>query len=517
MTPADQFKEIRAAVGLADRLPKASIGLSTRDADSAQSDPVFSPIDQHQLATVGRSTPEDVEWVIASAVKAFPAWRSVPAPTRGELVRQFGEKLREFKEQLGTLVTLEMGKGIQEGLGEVQEMIDICDLAAGMSRQLYGVTTFSERSDHRMYEHWHPYGPTAIISAFNFPVAVWAWNAAIALICGNTIVWKPAPKTPLTAVVCQQLLAQVLDENGYPEGISGLLIGDGVAIGEALTGDRRLPLVSFTGSIRTGRKVAEKVAARLGRSILELGGNNAAIVTPNADLKLAAQYALFGSVGTAGQRCTSTRRVIVHESVLNEVIETLRGYYERIQIGNPLDESMWMGPLVSPEAVDTFLAAIDTARSQGGELLWGGEKLSGASTPGGCYATPAVMRVDPGLPIVQEETFAPLLYLMTYAGDLDQALAIHNGVTQGLSSAVFSDNLRETERFLSHAGSDCGIANVNLGTSGAEIGLAFGGEKDTGGGRESGSDAWKAYMRRQTTTINYSGTIVLAQGIRFGD
>jgi aldehyde dehydrogenase (NAD+) len=476
---------------------------------------VKTPINDQVIATVRQGSPRDYERIMAGAGKAFDVWRKVPAPKRGEIVRQLGEELRKFKEPLGRLVTIEMGKSIQEGLGEVQEMIDICDYACGQSRMLYGVQTHSERSQHRMFEQWHPLGAVGIISAFNFPVAVWSWNLAIALVCGDVCVWKPASATPLAAIACQKILERVFRRNKLPAGISSLLVGKGSEAGEWMVQDQRLPLISYTGSTAIGRQIAIQVARRFGKSILELGGNNAIIVTARADLELAARNILFGAIGTAGQRCTSTRRVIIAAEIYPRFVRQLTTYYEKIKIGTPLDSRNLMGPLVDPLAVEVMMQALKTAREQGGKILCGGEHLSGKKFPGGCYVTPALVEVDFAIPIVREETFAPILYLLKYSGELEEAIAIQNAVPQGLSSAIFTDDLVEAEKFLGPAGSDCGIANVNLGTSGAEIGLAFGGEKETGGGRESGSDAWKSYMRRQTSTINWSQSTTLAQGIQF--
>ncbi|SKB63415.1 aldehyde dehydrogenase (NAD+) [Parapedobacter luteus] len=473
----------------------------------------FSPVDGAHIAAVGEASAADYHAVVAKATEAFATWREVPAPRRGEIVRQFGEALRRHKDDLGALVSYEMGKSLQEGLGEVQEMIDICDFATGLSRQLYGLTIASERPGHRMYEQWHPLGVVGIISAFNFPVAVWSWNAAIAWVCGNVCVWKPSEKTPLSAAACQAIIAGVLARHGLPEGISCLVQG-GRALGELLAGDPRIALVSATGSTRMGKAVAAAVAARLGKSILELGGNNAMIITAHADLDIALPAAVFGAVGTAGQRCTSTRRLIIHASVYDAFKARLVRAYGQLRIGNPLDEANHVGPLIDRAAVGSYLAAIAACEEQGGHFLVKGEVLSGEGYASGCYVRPCIAEVSPDMPIVQAETFAPILYLMKYE-ILDEAIRIQNEVPQGLSSAIMTLNLREAERFLSAGGSDCGIANVNIGTSGAEIGGAFGGEKETGGGRESGSDAWKAYMRRQTNTINYSDKLPLAQGIKF--
>lgn len=472
-----------------------------------------SPVDGRRIASVGQTTPEAFDSVVDRAATAFSAWRDIPSPRRGEIVRQFGDELRKHKHDLGTLVSYEMGKSLQEGLGEVQEMIDICDFATGLSRQLYGVTMQSERPGHRMYEQWHPVGVVGIISAFNFPVAVWSWNAAIAWVCGNVCVWKPSEKTPVTAAVCQQLIGAVLARNGAPEGVSCLVQGDRT-LGERLAGDRRIALVSATGSTRMGRSVAAAVASRLGKSILELGGNNAIIVTEHADLNIALPAAVFGAVGTAGQRCTTTRRLIIHEEVYDTFKTKLMRAYEQLRVGNPLDEKNHVGPLIDREAVANYEAALAACKDQGGHFIVAGGVLQGDGYESGCYVRPCIAEVSPDMAILQTETFAPILYMMKYT-TIDEAIRIHNEVPQGLSSAIMTLDLREAERFLSVAGSDCGIANVNIGTSGAEIGGAFGGEKETGGGRESGSDAWRAYMRRQTSTINYSDALPLAQGIKF--
>lgn len=473
-----------------------------------------TPVDGALIGKVRSSSREDYEKVMQTATAAFKQWRQVPAPRRGEIVRQFGNRLRELKEPLGKLVSYEMGKSYQEGLGEVQEMIDICDLAVGLSRQLQGFTLHSERPGHRMYDQYHPLGVVGIISAFNFPVAVWAWNTALAWVCGDVCVWKPSEKTPLCGVACQNIIAEVLRENKLPEGISCLINGD-YKVGEFLSHDPRVALVSATGSIRMGKIVAQAVAARLGRSLLELGGNNAIIVTPDADIKMTVIGAVFGAVGTAGQRCTSTRRLIVHESIYDSVKEALVAAYGQLKIGNPLDQSMHVGPLIDTQAVAAYLAALEAAKKEGGQILVEGGVLEGEQYASGCYVKPAIVEAENSFEIVQRETFAPILYLLKYSGGVDNAIEQQNGVVQGLSSAIMTNNLREAERFLSVNGSDCGIANVNIGTSGAEIGGAFGGEKETGGGRESGSDAWKAYMRRQTNTINYTTELPLAQGIKF--
>jgi aldehyde dehydrogenase (NAD+) len=476
--------------------------------------PSYSPVDGALIAKVSTTSKEDFEKVTQTASEAFKSFRLIPAPKRGEMVRQFGLKLRELKEPLGKLVSYEMGKSLQEGLGEVQEMIDICDFAVGLSRQLHGFTMHSERPGHRMYDQYHPLGIVGIISAFNFPVAVWAWNTALAWVCGDVCIWKPSEKAPLCGVACQNIIAQVLKDNDMPEGISCLINGD-YKVGEMMTTDSRIPLISATGSIRMGKIVAQAVAQRLGRSLLELGGNNAIIITPSADLEISIVGALFGAVGTAGQRCTSTRRLIIHESIYNQVKDKLVSAYGQLRIGNPLDENNHVGPLIDKESVAIYLSAIKKVKAQGGSLLVEGNLLQGVGYESGCYVSPSIAEVENHYEIVQNETFAPLLYLIKYSGDVNDAIAIQNGVVQGLSSAIMTTNMRDAERFLSQVGSDCGIANVNIGTSGAEIGGAFGGEKETGGGRESGSDAWKAYMRRQTNTINYTTELPLAQGIKF--
>ncbi|WP_422007024.1 aldehyde dehydrogenase family protein [Roseivirga pacifica] len=474
----------------------------------------YSPVDGELIGAVTTTTPEEYERVVETAQAAFKTWRDVPAPVRGEMVRQFGNLLRERKEDLGKLVSYEMGKSYQEGLGEVQEMIDICDFAVGLSRQLHGLTIKSERPGHHMQEQWHPLGVVGIISAFNFPVAVWSWNTALAWACGDVCVWKASEKTPLTSIACQNLIAQVLKDNSLPEGISCIINGD-YTVGEMMTKDERVPLVSATGSIRMGKIVGQAVAARLGKSILELGGNNAIIVTPDADLKMTVIGAVFGAVGTAGQRCTSTRRLIIHEDIYDEVKKVVADAYTQLRIGNPLDEKNHVGPVIDKDSVQNYLNAIKKAESEGGKILVEGGVLEGAGYESGCYVKPCIIEAENEFEIVQEETFAPILYLIKYSGDVHNALAKQNGVKQGLSSAIMTNNMREAHLFLSAIGSDCGIANVNIGTSGAEIGGAFGGEKETGGGRESGSDAWKAYMRRQTNTINYTTDIPLAQGIKF--
>jgi len=474
----------------------------------------FSPVDGSLIAKVTTTTKDDFETVIETAQNAFKTWRLKPAPQRGEIVRQFGLKLRELKQPLGELVSYEMGKSLQEGLGEVQEMIDICDFAVGLSRQLQGSTLHSERPGHRMYDQYHPLGIVGIISAFNFPVAVWAWNTALAWIAGDVCIWKASEKAPLCSIACQNIIADVLKENNLPEGISCIVNGD-YKVGEYMTTDKRVALISATGSIRMGKIVAKTVAERLGRSLLELGGNNAIIVTPDADIKMTIIGAVFGAVGTAGQRCTSTRRLIIHESIYDKVKSSLIDAYKQLSIGNPLDENNHVGPLIDKAAVEMYKNALQQVVDEGGNLVVEGGVLSGEGYESGCYVKPAIAEAENHFEIVQNETFAPVLYLLKYSGDVENAIEIQNGVVQGLSSAIMTNNLREAEKFLSQAGSDCGIANVNIGTSGAEIGGAFGGEKETGGGRESGSDAWKVYMRRQTNTINYTTELPLAQGIKF--
>lgn len=474
----------------------------------------YSPVDGKVIAKVTTTSKADYEKVMESATSAFKEWRLKPSPQRGEIVRQFGEELRRLKEPLGKLVSYEMGKSYQEGLGEVQEMIDICDFAVGLSRQLHGLTMHSERPGHRMYEQYHPLGVVGIISAFNFPVAVWAWNTALAWISGDVCVWKPSEKTPLCGIACQKIAAKVFADNDLPEGISCLINGD-YKVGEMMTNDKRVPLVSATGSIRMGKIVAQAVAGRLGKSLLELGGNNAIIVTPDADIKMTVIGAVFGAVGTAGQRCTSTRRLIIHESIYDKVKDAVVDAYKQLRIGNPLDEKNHVGPLIDKDAVKMYNQALEKVVAEGGNIIVEGGVLEGEGYESGCYVKPAIAEAENSFEIVQHETFAPVLYMMKYSGDVENAIELQNGVVQGLSSAIMTNNLREAERFLSQAGSDCGIANVNIGTSGAEIGGAFGGEKETGGGRESGSDAWKIYMRRQTNTINYTTELPLAQGIKF--
>ncbi len=476
---------------------------------------IYSPATGEFIASVYQASEDDFENLMKTAEEAFKYWRTVPAPKRGEIVRQIGNKLRHYKQDLGTLVSFEMGKSLQEGLGEVQEMIDICDFAVGQSRQLYGFTMQSERPKHRMYDQYHPLGIVCTISAFNFPVAVWSWNAMLAAVCGDVNIWKPSSKVPLSAIACQNIVKEVLTENNLPEGIFSLVIGKGSTIGEKIISDKRLPLISVTGSTSVGKHAAEVIAKRFGRAILELGGNNAIIMTPDADLKLALPAVVFGAVGTAGQRCTTTRRLIVHESIFNKVKEALVTAYKGLKIGNPLDAKNHVGPLIDKSAVNDFTNALKRAVEEGGKIVYGGDVLQGEQYKSGLYVVPAIVEAENHYHIVQEETFAPILYLIKYSGDVTNAIALQNGVVQGLSSSIFTNNLREAEIFLSAEGSDCGIANVNIGTSGAEIGGAFGGEKETGGGRESGSDAWKTYMRRQTNTINYGTTLPLAQGIKF--
>ncbi|HEX3166455.1 MAG TPA: aldehyde dehydrogenase family protein [Chitinophagaceae bacterium] len=473
----------------------------------------FSPVDGKSISSVVAADKESYEKIIQIAESAFKQWRMMPAPQRGEIVRQVGEALRKYKEPLGKLVSYEMGKSLQEGYGEVQEMIDICDFAVGLSRQLYGLSMHSERPGHRMYEQWHPLGIVGIISAFNFPVAVWSWNSMLALVCGDVCIWKPSEKTPLCGIACQHIISEVFAKNDIPEGVCSLIIG-GRDVGEWMANDTRIPLLSATGSTRMGKAVGAAVGARLGRALLELGGNNAIIISKDADIDMAIRGALFGAVGTAGQRCTSTRRLIIHDDVYENVKQKLIAAYSQLNIGNPLDENNHVGPLIDKDAVKMYEAAIEECKKEGGKFVVEGAVLSGDGFESGCYVQPCIAEVKPQYKIVQHETFAPILYLLKYK-TVDDAIAIQNGVPQGLSSAIMTLNLREAERFLSVSGSDCGIANVNIGTSGAEIGGAFGGEKETGGGRESGSDAWKNYMRRQTNTINFSDNLPLAQGIKF--
>ncbi|MBK7762152.1 MAG: aldehyde dehydrogenase family protein [Bacteroidetes bacterium] len=498
------------------KLNKLNIGSSTGNLQLAGKGPKldsYSPVDGALIASVFSTTAADYEKIVKQSQKAFAEWRTWPSPKRGEVVRQIGDQLRVYKEPLGKLVSYEMGKSLQEGLGEVQEMIDICDFAVGLSRQLYGLTMHSERPGHRMYEQYHPLGVVGIISAFNFPVAVWSWNTMLAWVCGDVCIWKPSEKTPLTGIACQQIIASVFKKNQVPEGVSCLINGD-KTVGEWMTHDKRIPLISATGSTRMGKAIGAAVGERLGRSLLELGGNNAIIISEHADLDMALIGCVFGAVGTAGQRCTSTRRLIIHEKVYKKFTEKLVSAYQQIKIGNPLDEKNHVGPLIDTDAVKAYLDSIETAKAEGGKMLVEGGVLKGKNYESGCYVKPCIIEANNKMKIVQHETFAPILYVMKYK-NLDDAIAMQNDVPQGLSSAIMTTHMRESEKFLSHAGSDCGIANVNIGTSGAEIGGAFGGEKETGGGRESGSDAWKVYMRRQTNTINYTNKLPLAQGIKF--
>lgn len=507
------ISEVLAQLGINEINSGASTGQNWIETKGEKIDSI-SPVDGSVIASVNAASAADYDNVIKKAQEAFISWRQVPSPKRGEVVRQLAEKLREHKDALGKLVSYEMGKSLQEGLGEVQEMIDICDFAVGLSRQLHGLTMHSERPLHRMYEQYHPLGIVGIISAFNFPVAVWNWNTALAWICGDVCVWKPSEKAPITALACQNITAEVFRKNGVPEGVSGLVIG-GAEIGKLMAEDTRVPLVSATGSTRMGKSVGATVGARLGKSLLELGGNNAIIITPSADLKMVVPGAVFGAVGTCGQRCTSTRRLIIHEEVYEKVKDALVKAYGQLKIGNPLDESNHVGPLIDLDAVSMYLDALAKGKAEGANIIVEGGVLSGEGYESGCYVKPAIVEAENHFAIVQHETFAPILYIMKYSGGIENAIALQNGVPQGLSSAIMTNSIRESEMFLSYAGSDCGIANVNIGTSGAEIGGAFGGEKETGGGRESGSDAWKVYMRRQTNTINYGDSLPLAQGIKF--
>ena len=499
--------DVLSVLGVAPTSAGASTGawLDTRGPELVSENPTTG----RPLGSVRQATAEDYETVVAAATRAFETWRMVPAPKRGEIVRQLGEELRKEKESLGRLVSLEAGKILSEGLGEVQEMIDICDFAVGLSRQLYGLSMHSERAQHRMYEQWHPIGTIGIVTAFNFPVAVWAWNAAIAAVCGDTMIWKPSSKTPLTAVAVQNIAHRVMERNGCP-GVFNLVIGRGADVGERMLADRRLPLISATGSCRMGRRIAVVVGERLGRTLLELGGNNAIVVLDDADVDLAVRAVLFGAVGTAGQRCTTTRRLILQKGIAAKMIGRLEKAYAHVRIGDPLGPTTLMGPLIDGGAVSDMMTALDRVTKEGGEVICGGGRIDGP----GHFVQPTLVRVKPGMETPKDETFAPILYIYEVAS-LDEAIALQNDVPQGLSSSIFTDSLRSAESFLSHRGSDCGIANVNIGTSGAEIGGAFGGEKETGGGRESGSDAWKAYMRRQTNTINWGKDLPLAQGVRF--
>jgi aldehyde dehydrogenase (NAD+) len=506
------IKEALSQLGVKD----VNEGTSTGSNNFSNGDIIesYSPVDGKLIGKVKTTSKADYDKVMDAATSAFLSWRDKPAPQRGEIVRQFSNKLRDLKEPLGKLVSYEMGKSLQEGYGEVQEMIDICDFAVGLSRQLNGQVIPSERPFHVMREQWHPIGVVGIISAFNFPVAVWAWNTSLAWICGDVCVWKGSEKAPLCSIACQNIIAEILKDNNLPEGISCIINGD-YKVGEMMTTDSRVPLVSATGSTRMGRIVGTTVAERFGKSLLELGGNNAIIITPTADLKVVVPGAVFGAVGTCGQRCTSTRRLIIHESVYDKVRDAIVGAYGQLTIGNPLDETNHIGPLIDKDSVNTYLAAIEKAKAEGGKVLVEGGVLKGEGYESGCYVKPAIIEAENHFEIVQHETFAPILYIIKYSGDVENGIAKQNGVAQGLSSAIMTNDLKEAEKFLSYSGSDCGIANVNIGTSGAEIGGAFGGEKETGGGRESGSDAWKVYMRRQTNTVNYSDELPLAQGIKF--
>jgi len=513
MTASSTFStEFLAVLGIQEHNSGTSTGQEFFSTQGAKTREIVSPVDGKKIASVSFTTRAEYENTIKKAEEAFLIWRRIPAPKRGEIVRQYGNLLREYKDPLGRLVSYEMGKSLQEGLGEVQEMIDICDFAVGLSRQLHGLTMHSERPNHRMYEQYHPVGLVGIISAFNFPVAVWSWNSMLAAVCGDVCIWKPSEKTPLSAIACQNLMGRILKENNLPEGLFSLVVGD-VELGEWMSHDERIPLVSATGSTRMGKAVGAALAQRFGKALLELGGNNAIILTPNANLDLALVGVLFGAVGTAGQRCTTTRRLIIHESIYDNVKEKLVKAYGQLTIGNPLTGNL-VGPLIDKDSVANYLKAIEQLKAEGGNVLCGAEVLSGAGFESGCYVKPTICEAQNHFGIVQSETFAPILYLLKYK-ELDEAIAMQNGVKQGLSSSIFTSNMQEAEEFLSAWGSDCGIANVNIGTSGAEIGGAFGGEKETGGGRESGSDAWKAYMRRQTNTINYGKDLPLAQGIRF--
>ena len=509
--------EFLKTLGIGDENRGVSTGLDWLGGGDGPTIESVSPVDGRVIASVFTATKADYDRVAHTAHQAFLKWRQVPAPKRGEVVRRIGHQLRAYKEPLGTLVSYEMGKSLQEGLGEVQEMIDICDFAVGQSRQLYGYTMHSERPEHRMYDQYYPLGVVGIVSAFNFPVAVWSWNAMLAAVCGDASLWKPSSKAPLSAIAVQHVLSDVLrdDADVIPEGLFSLVVGSGHSVGQRLLEDERVPLVSVTGSTRVGRHAAQAVASRFGRAILELGGNNAIIVTPAADLALAITAIVFGAVGTAGQRCTSTRRVIIHESIYDQVVTPLTKAYESLRVGTPLDSANHMGPLIDTAAVADYGQALAQVAAQGGKITFGGQVLGGHAYASGCYVQPTLCEVENDYAIVQDETFAPILYLIRYTGDISRAIAIQNDVPQGLSSAIFTNDLREAEAFLCATGSDCGIANVNIGTSGAEIGGAFGGEKETGGGRESGSDAWKGYMRRQTNTINYGRSLPLAQGIVF--
>jgi aldehyde dehydrogenase (NAD+) len=508
-----KIEKVIASLGIKDVNESICTGRQWITPVGSEKRTIYSPVDGKRIADVVYATHTEYEHVIRMANNAFESWRKMPAPKRGDIVRRFGNKLRIRKKELGALVSYEMGKSLQEGQGEVQEMIDICDFAVGLSRQLYGLTIQSERTEHRMMEQWHPLGIVGVISAFNFPVAVWAWNAMIAAVCGDVIIWKPSEKTPLTAIACHEILKEILVDHDLPEGIFNLIIGD-YRIGESMAKDHRIPLISATGSTRMGKRVGQIVGNRLGRSLLELGGNNALIISEKANLENALRAVVFGAVGTAGQRCTSTRRVIIQDSIYDTFKNRLLKAYAQLQIGSPLDESKHVGPLIDKQAVDSFTKALQAAEDDGGQIVFGGEVLHGDGFESGCYVVPAIVEARNHLRIVQEETFAPILYIMRY-NKLEEAISMQNDVKQGLSSAIFTNDMMEAEYFISECGSDCGIANVNIGTSGAEIGGAFGGEKETGGGRESGSDAWKNYMRRQTNTINYGRDLPLAQGIKF--
>ena len=501
------------SLGLKENNPGTSTGLKWLTDKSSSLIESYTPVDGKYIASVSVTTEKQFQQVIKSANEAFKIWRMMPAPKRGEIVRQIGDALREKKDELGHLVSYEMGKSLQEGLGEVQEMIDICDFAVGLSRQLHGLTMHSERSLHRMYEQYHPLGIVGIISAFNFPVAVWSWNTMLAWVCGDVCIWKPSEKTPLCGIACQNIVAEVFKKNHVPEGVSCLINGD-YKVGQWLAQHHDVALISATGSTRMGKAVAQTVAARLGKTLLELGGNNAMIITETADLKIAIPGIVFGAVGTAGQRCTTTRRIIVHEKIYNDVKKLLVKAYKQLKIGNPLDAKNHVGPLIDKDAVKNYSSALQAIKKEGGKVLVEGGVLTGRGFESGCYVKPAIVEAQNHFKTVQRETFAPILYLLKYK-TTEEAIAMQNDVPQGLSSSIMTLNLRDAEKFLSHEGSDCGIANVNIGTSGAEIGGAFGGEKETGGGRESGSDAWKAYMRRQTNTINFGNTLPLAQGIKF--
>lgn len=512
-TPTNKIADVLKELGVQEMNSGVSTGNTWLKGEGATL-VSHSPVDGALIGSVRGASHAEYEKAMAVAQEGFLEWRTWPAPKRGEVVRQLGEELRKHKSGLGKLVSYEMGKSYQEGLGEVQEMIDICDFAVGLSRQLHGLTMHSERPDHRMYEQWHPLGLVGIITAFNFPVAVWSWNTALAWVSGDVCLWKPSEKTPLCSIACQHITAEVFKRNGVPEGVSVILNG-GREVGEWMSADQRLPLLSATGSTRMGKAVGAAVGQRLGRALLELGGNNAIIISDKADLDMSLIGAVFGAVGTAGQRCTSTRRLIIHDTVYDAFKQKLVKAYGQLRIGDPLDEKNHVGPLIDTHAVELYLNALNAAKAQGAAIAVEGGVVTGKGYESGCYVKPAIVEATPEMTIVQEETFAPILYLLRYSGDVNEAIAIQNGVKQGLSSAIMTLDLREAERFLGASGSDCGIANVNIGTSGAEIGGAFGGEKETGGGRESGSDAWKTYMRRQTNTINHGAKLPLAQGIKF--